>query len=314
MTPERPKTLTVLDYMRTGTGLGVHVDRWDPLDAVSELVVSWAATGRPGPNWYAAADGAVWVAAPQGYQWNEYDADVSPPDPNHLGWADATSPGGYLMLVAVLPAGYVLDPTRGGDPPREIKVVGERLAAWWMIVGRGSHSWYIRELTPVEALGNVAAQLQQHVRDDGSLTDPPVDVENVARWPGFRSPTPLPADIRGVNTPLGVTATGAMRDAIVLQSLRVARSALLDDLGEFERRQVSALLSLADAVLRASDDLTGRASTAATTWMIERVDTLGAVELLRLLRTHRPESHDDVHSITSPGDDTVTLHCQTPDT
>lgn len=42
MAPERPKTLTVLDYTRIDGGFRVHVDRWDPQQAFTALVVTWA--------------------------------------------------------------------------------------------------------------------------------------------------------------------------------------------------------------------------------------------------------------------------------
>lgn len=186
MAPERPKTLTVLDYTRIDGGFRVHVDRWDPQQASTALVVTWAADSRPGPNWYSVGNGAVWVAVPDGYQWGTYDGEVSPQEPNQLEWSDATEPGGYLMLVAVMPPGYVLDPDRGGDPPRQVKVVGDRLAAWWAIPLRATRKWYVRKLDATEVLDNVFAKLREHVRDDQSLDDPPAVVQAVAHWPKFR--------------------------------------------------------------------------------------------------------------------------------
>ena len=254
MAPERPKTLTVLDYTRADVGFRVHVDRWDPQEASTALVVTWAAASGPGPNWHSVANGAVWVAVPDGYQWGTYDGEVSPQEPNQLEWSDATEPGGYLMLVAVMPSGYVLDPDRGGDPPRQVRVVGDRLAAWWAIPLRATRKWYVRELSATEVLENVTIKLREHVRDDQSLDDPPAAVQAVAHWPRFRSLESLPAEIRELNESRGLTPPGTTRDALVQQCLRVARTALVAEIPnashrKLERRAAKMGISLSDYLL-----------------------------------------------------------------
>ena len=282
MAPERPKTLTVLDYTRADSGFRVHVDRWDPQNASTQLVVTWAAASRPGVNWYVAGQGAVWVAVPDGYQWSEYDGEVSPQEPNQLAWSDATEPGGYLMLVAVMPPRYVLDPERGGDPPRQVKLVGDRLAAWWAIGPRATRKWYVRELAVAEVLDNVAAKLQDHTRDDQPLDDPPED-EAVANWPRFRSPKSLPDEIRELNEPLGLTPPGARRDTLVQQCLRVARTALVSEMDESRRRQISDVLAIAESVLRCEKHLGTKLQQARTTWIMDLAEATGSAELVRAL-------------------------------
>jgi hypothetical protein len=284
MAPERPKTLTVLDYTRVDGGFGVHVDRWDPQDASTELVVTWAAASGPGPNWYSVANGAVWVAVPDGYQWGTYDGEVSPQEPNQLEWSDA-APGGYLMLVAVMPPGYVLDPDRGGDPPRQVKVVGNRLAAWWAITPRATRKWYVRELGATEVLDNVVVKLREHIRDDQPLDDPPEAVEAVSHWPRFRSPQSLPDEIRELNESRGLTQPRTTRDALVQQCLRVARTALVGEMDESRRRQVSDVLAVAEAVLRSDENLRTRLGRARSEWIMDLAEATGSAELAEALRS-----------------------------
>ena len=95
MAPERPKTLTVLDYTLSDGGLHVQVHRWDPKTAASELVVIWTETANAGHGFYRIADGAVWVAVPPGYDWGTYE---SIPKPGELTWSDATIAGGTSWL------------------------------------------------------------------------------------------------------------------------------------------------------------------------------------------------------------------------
>lgn len=284
MAPERPKTLTVLDYERADNGFRVHVDRWDPQEeSTPQLVVTWAAASRPGPNWHVAGDGAVWVAVPEGYQWGTYDGEVSPQEPNQLEWSDATPPGGYLMLVAVMPPGYVLDPERGGDPPTQVKVVGDRLAAWWAFPLRATRRWYVRELAATEPLDDVAAALREHMRDDQSLDDRPEDVRAVAQWPRFRLPRSLPDEIRELNEPLGLTPLGATRDALVLQCVRVARTALVAEMDDSRTRQVSDVLAIAESVLSSDEQLGTRLQKARTTLIMNLAEATGSAVLVRML-------------------------------
>lgn len=289
MAPERPKTLPVLDYSRAkGGGFQLHVDRWDPEDGKTELVVTWAAQGQPDLNWYRAGDGAVWILAPPGYRWSAYDAEVSSPEPGLLAWADATGPGGYLMLVAALPSGYVLDPNRGGDHPRQIKVVGNRLAAWWLITDRATRRWFIRALSPEETLKDVVAELQDHVRDDQPLNDPPPRAEEVARWLGFRSPDSLPDEVRRQNEPLWIRPPGAARDELVRQCLTVARAALVNELDEVRRRQLAELLGFADSALRSWGVPAPEREGIRAPWITGLAEATNSTELIRALTFRHP--------------------------
>ena len=199
-----------------------------------------------------------------------------------LEWSDA-APGGYLMLVAVMPPGYVLDPDRGEDPPRQVKVVGDRLAAWWAIAPRATRKWYVREFGATEVLDNVVVKLREHVRDGQSLDDPPVAVEAVAHWPRFLSPESLPDEIRELNESRGLTRPRTTREVLVQQCLRVAPTALVAEMDESHRRQVSDILAVAEAVLCSGENLRPRLQRARSEWIMDLAEATGSAELAEAL-------------------------------
>ena len=175
----------------------------------SQLVVLWTDTANPGPGYKGVADGAVWVAVPPGYHWSEYDGNA---EPNELTWADATVPGGYAMVVAVLPEGYTLDLDLVHTPPQQVKAVEDRVCLWWKLEGdRGTCSWFVRAFRTGETVG-AAVKETRHKIQQKDLPDPPVSGRDVASWRRRRHQLQSPDEIRALNVAHGLTpATGDVR-------------------------------------------------------------------------------------------------------
>ena len=141
MTPEAPGNLVVIDVSEDEDGFRYTVERWDPTpDSRHFLWTLWAAEGGCPPGFVPAAGGAVCVAADPGYLHARYSARPRVrKDRRALSWADVAE-GVGIMVVAVLPAGWVYED--GSLPPREAKPFDGRMALYWR--SGGGHARELR--------------------------------------------------------------------------------------------------------------------------------------------------------------------------
>ena len=195
MTPEAPGNLVVIDVSEDDDGFRYTVERWDPTpESRYFLWTLWAAEGECPAGFVSAAGGAVCVAADPGYAHARYGARPRVRrDPRALSWADVAE-GSGIMVVAVLPAGWVYDD--GSLAPVEAKPFKGRMALYWR---RGSGpspevrlDWTIKPLEG--ALRDACAELNDSVSTAILMPDPPPPREELlVDWAGRQPPVqPLP--------------------------------------------------------------------------------------------------------------------------
>jgi hypothetical protein len=156
MSPDAPGNLAVLDLYFDSKAtdgdlpqLRCHVERYDPTKATEKqfIQVSWYADSAQ-EGWVAVSDGVVHVQPPADYAHPpRYDAPV-PRAGGRYFWRHPVH-GVGLMLVAVLPSGYVIARAADADPtPDEVKAFENRMALYWWIVGprRGAARWALTEV------------------------------------------------------------------------------------------------------------------------------------------------------------------------
>jgi hypothetical protein len=149
MSPEGPGSLVVLDLSVDGQGnWSGEIDRFDPLGATQWLRVSWSAVSCTG-NRVPAGGGVVCVTVPEvGYRRERYPVDGLTAGAGRLHWRDK-APGEGLMLVIVLPIGWIIPSARDASrPPVDVKIFCGRFAAYWMMHdGRDFVWWNVSEAT-----------------------------------------------------------------------------------------------------------------------------------------------------------------------
>ncbi len=134
MSPEAPGNLVVLDLRLRDSSVECQVDRYDPEAATGWLKVSWNAIQCP-PGYVPIGGGVVFVWAPPGYTHRTYRASPDDQSPGRFGWVDKVY-GDGLMLVIVLPTGYVLPSVQNANPaPVRAKDFKGRMALYWLIQG-----------------------------------------------------------------------------------------------------------------------------------------------------------------------------------
>jgi hypothetical protein len=172
MAPERPRSLVILDLSEPGAQDGGTVYHWDPVDSDRELVVLWEAARCPGDFVDTVANVAC-VAVPPGFTEYRYTLE-RPPEPLIESWRGQPR-GSILMVIAILPPGYVLDEPQGGDWPIKAKIVGERLAIYWIFAGNETvePACRIVPIDDVAALVECAARINQRP-SPLELPEPPV--------------------------------------------------------------------------------------------------------------------------------------------
>jgi len=146
MAPEAPGNIVILDVAETKDGFECDVDRFEPSEALSAFWVIWSATGRvravdegqpARANYVSAGGGVLNVLAPQGAKRFQYRARIQ--GQRDLLWRDVVH-GDGLMLVVILPRGYVLPSVDQGviaPTPHAFKEFDGRLAYFWRLTNRG---------------------------------------------------------------------------------------------------------------------------------------------------------------------------------
>jgi hypothetical protein len=174
MTPEAPGNLVVIDVSEDDDGFRYTVERWDPTaESRHFLWTLWAAEGDCPPGFVSAAGGAVCVAADPGYVHARYRARPRVrTDRRALSWADVAE-GVGIMVVAVLPAGWVYDD--GSLSPLEAKPFDGRMALYWR--SGGGHNGEVRLTWTVKpiagTLRDACAELNDSLSDALPTPDPP---------------------------------------------------------------------------------------------------------------------------------------------
>jgi hypothetical protein len=124
---------------------------------------SWNADAA-GEGWVPVADGVVYVRPPADYEHTAYDAAV-PRAAGRYFWRHPVH-GSGLMLVAVLPTGYVVARTGDSEPtPADVKPFQGRMALYWWIGGplRGEARWALTRIEPDEIDARCESLLDQIV-------------------------------------------------------------------------------------------------------------------------------------------------------
>jgi hypothetical protein len=152
MAPERPSSLVILDLRSPNAADGGTIYHWDPTDAKRDLLVLWEASRCPA-DFIDTVGGVACVSVPPGYQ--EYRYPLSRfPEPLVEYWRGQPR-GGQLMLIAILPPKHLFDGPESSDWPSKAKIVGERLAVYWIFSG-GSETVEPRwRIAAVEDLGKL---------------------------------------------------------------------------------------------------------------------------------------------------------------
>lgn len=149
MAPEMPGNLVVLDLGWKDSEVVCNVQRYDPISAIESLKVSWSATRCP-PGYTALAKGVAYVLRPPGYEARDYEAQ--PPERGaDLSWTDQILGDTGLMLIIVLPAGYVLPTVDDADPILgDSKEFNGRMALYWLAPQnedrRQEFSWHMEKV------------------------------------------------------------------------------------------------------------------------------------------------------------------------
>jgi hypothetical protein len=195
MTPEAPGNLVVIDVSEDDDGFRYTVERWDPTpESRYFLWTLWAAEGDCPAGFVSAAGGAVCVAADPGYAHARYGARPRVRrDPRVLSWADVAE-GSGIMIVAVMPAGWVYD--GGSVAPVEAKPFKGRMALYWRSGGGPSPQvrleWTVKPLEGT--VRDACAELNDSLAEAPLVSDPPPPREELlVDWAG-RQPAvePLP--------------------------------------------------------------------------------------------------------------------------
>ncbi len=190
MAPERPRALVILDFGPPADGGGGTVYHWDPVDASSELVVLWEAEHCPA-DFLEVAEGVACVAVPPGYKEYRYELRREPPaDPLALSWRGQVR-GSALMVVAILPRGYLYaEPRQGSDWPVKAKVVGDRMAIYWFFGGGDvtvEPAWRMAIAARPDQLAERCAAINER-SSPSPPPEPPVPPEPVRReWAAQRA-------------------------------------------------------------------------------------------------------------------------------
>lgn len=156
MSPEAPGSLVVLvlsvDELGNWSG---EIDRFDPVEAKQWLRVSWSAAACTG-NRRPAGGGVVCVTVPEsGYRRERYPVNGLTAGAGRLQWRDK-APGEGLMLVIVLPIGWVIPSAHDASrSPVDVKAFHGRFAAYWMLDGRDAVWWNVSEVAE--------ATISQHI-------------------------------------------------------------------------------------------------------------------------------------------------------
>lgn len=186
MAPERPRSLVILDLREPEAQDGGTVYHWDPVNSDRELVVLWEAVRCPGGFVDTVANVAC-VAVPPEYIEYRYTLERQR-EPLVESWRG--QPGGsILMLIAILPPGYTFDAPQGCDWPIKAKIVGERLAIYWIFTGNETvePAWRIAPIDDVASLVECAATIN-HRRSPPELPEPPVpSTAELREWSKRRS-------------------------------------------------------------------------------------------------------------------------------
>ncbi len=201
MAPERPRVLVILDLANPVDGSGT-VYHWDPVDASSELVVLWEAERCPA-DFLEAPEGVVCIAVPPGYTEYRYQLRHQPfADPLALSWRGQVR-GSALMVVAILPRGYLFaEPRQGSDWPVKAKLVADRMAIYWFFGGGDATvepAWRMALAARPGQLAECCATINEHP-SPSPPPEPPVPpgpvrrewaeqrAEPIAGPPPFRAP------------------------------------------------------------------------------------------------------------------------------
>jgi hypothetical protein len=142
----------VLDIIdREGTG---QVHHWDPEATDRELVVLWEAARCP--DGFVDAPGHVaCVLQPPGYRRFRYELEPSGAD--FLSWHGQPSGSSYTMLVAILPKLHKFaGPCDGTEWPTKAKIVGDRMAVYWLFQKRCYPSGTVEPRWTVKKVDDVA--------------------------------------------------------------------------------------------------------------------------------------------------------------
>jgi hypothetical protein len=195
MAPEAPAALVVLDIDEAGEEFVLHVRGWDPTGD-ERLFVLWNAITAP--RGYESVAGIVYVAASPSYQPYAYDAHApASTDRLVLTWRHWTPPGGALMLVAALPAGYAFAEALDGSPePIEAKAANDRVVVFWRVTesGGGDVRWRIEPLgarSPRDAAAALNDQLPTPYRRPFDPEPQPPAINDLLSWAANRPPTTL---------------------------------------------------------------------------------------------------------------------------
>lgn len=216
MAPEAPGNIVILDLALAESGVHAKVDRFEPGNGAFWVI--WSAMGdirevhdgaeEGGDSPYVPAGGGViQVLVPEGARRFQYTAAVQGQDT--LVWRDKLA-GMGLMLVVVLPAGYVLPSVLPADVepvPNALKDFDGRLAFFWRLVGQTEDqqvnvSW---RMEPLEGrdLGSYVASLTEaaegHRRETGDIgthVDPPSNAPPPASTDTLRVKKAPPPDVR----------------------------------------------------------------------------------------------------------------------
>ena len=137
----------VLDIIdREGSG---WVHHWDPETATAELVVLWEAARCP-DGFVDAPGNVACVLQPPGYR--RYRYQLEPSQAESLSWRGQPRGSSYTMLVAILPKLHkFVGPTDGTAWPSKAKIVGDRMAVYWLFQGNDTvePSWSVEEVTDI---------------------------------------------------------------------------------------------------------------------------------------------------------------------
>jgi pimeloyl-ACP methyl ester carboxylesterase len=195
MAPDKPGNLAVLDLKLNGDAITAEVERYDPESWSGSLRVLWHASEAPrGGEWNTAGKGVVFVAAPPEVRPQRYPASVPGRYPGPFSWTNDVGDLG-LMLVVVLPPGYVLANANPAEPlpPFESKPFNGRVALYWFIplppLRRAQVSWTIEPLegdlgAHCDALNGTLLEAR---RSEPKRAQPPVALPWVISLHGIRT-------------------------------------------------------------------------------------------------------------------------------
>ena len=211
MAPEAPGNIVILDLALRGSRVYARVDRFEPADRAFWVI--WSAIGdirevhdgakeRRDSPYVPAGGGVIQVLAPKGARRFQYTAAVQGKDT--LVWRDKVA-GMGLMLVVVLPVGYVL-PDDVEPVPNAFKDFDGRLAFFWRLVGQAEDqqvnvSWRMERLEGRDLSSYVASLTeapkghQLETGDIGTHVDPPSNASLPAPTDKLRVKKAPPPDV-----------------------------------------------------------------------------------------------------------------------